>query len=70
MLLESVHEFPGLARCAELFALFRLVYVYHWGIKLIHILPLLIRMLHHIDLIILKRSLVPDVGKDFLRIRT
>lgn len=28
MLLESVHEFPGLARCAELFALFRLVYVY------------------------------------------
>lgn len=27
MLLEPVHEFPGLARCAELFALFRFIYV-------------------------------------------
>lgn len=27
MLLEPMHKFPGLARCAELFALFRFVYV-------------------------------------------
>jgi hypothetical protein len=33
-------------------------------IELVHILPLLVRMLHHIDLVILKGSFVPDIGQD------
>jgi hypothetical protein len=33
-------------------------------IELVHVLPLLIRMLHDVDLIVLKGSLVPNVGQD------
>jgi hypothetical protein len=83
VLLESVHEFSGLARSAERIVLFCFVYMdlqycqYHGQrnsaestdhrcIEFIHVLPLLIRMLHYVDLVILERPLVPDIGQDLL----
>jgi len=40
----------------------------HRCIKLVHVLPFLIGMLHDVDLVVFEGSLVPDIRQDFFRI--